>query len=81
MICYVLQAFVDWLAMRKVIMVDVYGNKKILLLSAFVIFVSLSSNVLYSYTILRYIILIILISLVIVFRRKIVDNFLLLKKR
>ncbi len=73
LISYFIQACLDFWAMRKVIKKEVYDMKFIGSLSVFVIIVSLLSNITYEYALLRYSILMIMISFVIYKRKKIMN--------
>lgn len=55
-VSYIIQALIDYWAMRKVVGKSVYNMKEIYMLSGAVIFIALFSNLLYSLTIIRYVI-------------------------
>lgn len=79
--CYALQAFIDYLGMKKVVREDVYNIKVLLALSCFVILVSLLSNALYDYVVLRGIIIAVLIMSAIIFRKNIIQVFKSIKNK
>ncbi len=58
LVCYIIQAIIDYWAMKRVVKQEVYNMKFILALSTIVLFISLVSGSIYDKTILRYIILI-----------------------
>lgn len=70
--CYLLQAIIDYFAMKKVAGESVYNMKAISLLSVFIIVVSLGSNALYDYTWPRYVVLVLIVVAVVSLRKKIV---------
>lgn len=74
-ICYGLQALIDYLAMRKVVGSRIYNMKFILLLSIVVIVIALTSSLLYDYVVIRYALLLGLIILAIIFRKRILSVF------
>lgn len=69
LICYIIQALFDYFAMRRVVGRSVYSMKHITFLSAIVIFLSVTSGLLYQFIFLRYI-FILSIMIVLVFNRK-----------
>lgn len=81
LVCYFVQATLDYIIMRMVVGVDVYDMKCIGALSLFVIIVALFSNFIYDYAFIRYVIIGVLIISCIVFRRKIMDIFDLMKRK
>lgn len=70
--CYLVQAVIDYFAMKKVAKEDVYNMKFIFLLSGIVIVVALISNVLYNFSIVRYLIILIMLALIIINNKKII---------
>ena len=56
-ICYMIQAIIDYFAMKKVVGKSIYNMKYIVILSVVVIIISLLSNLIYDKFIIRYIIL------------------------
>lgn len=79
--CYFVQASIDHIAMRKVVGQKVYNMKIIGLMSLSVIAVSLLSNFLYDYIIVRYVIIGLIFVLCIVFRKKIIGLFKMLRAK
>ena len=69
LVCYAIQAFIDYLAMRIVFKETVYDMKKIYIMSATMLAVSLLSAYLYDYSIVRYV-LIGFVGSIIVLNRK-----------
>ena len=79
-VCYVVQAVIDYIAMRKVVGKNIYNMKFIMFLSAVVASIALTSNLIYDYMFVRFSILGILVILSIVFRKKIISAFAFRKK-
>lgn len=79
-VCYGIQALIDFFAMKKVVGKSVYNIRFILILSAAVVFVALTSNLIYDYLVIRLSILGILIILGIIFRKRIISAFSFRKK-
>ena len=71
MACYLLQATIDYFAMKKVVGERVYNMRFIGLLSLLMVAVSLLSNLIYGYMWIRYAIIAVILILAIVFRNKI----------
>ncbi len=80
LICYLLQAAIDYFAMKKVAGNRVYDMKYIGILSLIIIVVSLVSNLLYNLIILRYLIVAALFVICIIKRNEIIDMFKNMKK-
>ena len=74
LVCYGIQAVIDFFAMRKITGENVYNMRYIILLSAFVVAFSLFGGIIYKFTILRYIILMALVILSVIFRKKIFET-------
>lgn len=72
-ISYVIQALIDFIAMRKVAKTNVYNMKIILILSICVLAAVLGINFIYDLWIARYSILLVLFALIIIFRKKIIS--------
>lgn len=72
LVCYLLQALIDYLAMKKVVGKDIYNMKFVFALSSIVILISLVSNLIYDLPVVRYMILAASVVLMIVFRKKII---------
>ena len=70
--CYLLQATIDYFAMKKVVGERVYNMRLIGLLSLSVLAVSLLSNLIYGYMWIRYAIIAGILILAILFRNKII---------
>lgn len=72
LVCYLVQAILDYAIMRKTVGDRVYNMRQIGLLSAGVIAVSLLSNFIYNYIVIRYAIIVVLLALCILFRKRII---------
>ncbi len=72
LVCYLVQAILDYAIMRKTVGDRVYNMRQIGLLSAGVIVVSLLSNFIYNYIVIRYAIIVVLLALCILFRKRII---------
>ena len=70
-ICYVIQATIDYFAMRKVVGKSIYNMKYILALSIIMIAVSLTSAFIYDFMVVRLSILALVLILLLIFRKKI----------
>lgn len=68
LVCYMIQALLDYFISRKVVGIDIFDKRYLLTLSLFIIIVSLVSNLLYSGFIIRY--LIILFAIIIIFTKR-----------
>lgn len=80
LICYLVQAVIDFLAMRKVVGESVYDMKLVTIISVILIAICLASTLLYSYVILRYFILAAILLLCYIFRKRIIRTFTDMKK-
>lgn len=78
--CYLLQATIDYFAMRRVVGNNVYNMRLIGLLSLIVLGVSFFSNLLYGYILVRYIIIIGILIFAILFRKSIFSLLKIMKK-
>ncbi len=78
--CYLVQALIDYLAMRTAIKEDIYNWKFILVLSSVVLCVSIFSSYLYAYRYIRYGIILLVLILLGIFSKKIIKLFVSLKK-
>lgn len=74
-ICYIVQASIDYLAMKKVVGKSIYNDSHLLFLSLCVVIFVLISSFLYKYTIYRYLMLVFVVICVGVFYKKIVSLF------
>lgn len=79
--CYVVQAAIDFIAMRSVAKHNVYDMKYIGILSSAVIIVSLLSNLIYDYRIVRYAIVLICLIVAFIYRKKFINNFMIVKNK
>lgn len=75
LICYIIQAAIDFWAMRKVSVRMPYDSKIIFVLSIVVILISLLSNMLYGFFIIRYVIILFILVIAFVLRRRIILMF------
>lgn len=73
LICFMIQAVIDYFAMHKVVGLDVYNMKYIRVLSLAVIVIALLSNSLYDYPLVRYLIVIVLIAATVLKRKAIIN--------
>lgn len=69
LICYLLQATLDYVAMRKVVKEEVYNMRFIGLLSFVVVALALVSRAVYDYIVVRYSIILVLLVVCFVFRK------------
>ena len=81
LVCFLVQATIDYFAMRKAIKDKIYNMKYIGLLSLIVIVCALLCNFIYPYPILRYAIVLVIVILAIVFRKKIFEAIANLRKK
>lgn len=81
LICYFVQAIIDYWAMRKVVGESIYNMRYIGLLSLIVIAVATCSNFVYAYMVVRYAVLAVAIVLCILFRKKIIKAVKSLKEK
>ena len=80
LICYIIQAVIDFLAMRHVAGESVYNMKAILILSLLVIALAFFGKYLYYLSIVRYVFVGCIIVLFIFFRKRIISMFIFDKK-
>jgi len=71
--CFSIQALIDYYAMRRVVGKNVYNMKYIFTISLFIVFIALFSNLLYELLIIRYVILGIMLTALISYRKKIIS--------
>lgn len=79
--CYLLQAILDYAAMRSVVKEKVYKYSIIVVITATVVVFSLVSALLYDYVVLRYGIVLLFFTACFVFRKRIVSVFSSIKKK
>lgn len=72
LICYMLQASIDYLALKKIVKEKVYNMRYLGILSLGVIITSLISAMIYDHTLIRYAVVLTSIILCIIFRNKII---------
>lgn len=72
--CYIVQAFIDYIAMRKIVGQSIYNMKYMTALSAMIVIISLGSNALYKYPIIRYFIMALMIILAVIFRKTLMST-------
>lgn len=80
-ICYLVQAIINYLAMKRVVKEKVYNMKFIGALTLLVLVIALVSNLIYDYILVRYFILALMLVLCIVFRKKIVSVVMAIRKK
>lgn len=73
LICYIIQACIDYLAMRKVVGINVYNMKIIIAISSVMVLISLLSGLVYDIPAVRYLILTVIACLFIAKRKLIVQ--------
>lgn len=78
--CYFIQAIIDYLAMRYVVKESVYNMKLITIMSAAIIIVSILGNLLYRFLYPRYIIVLLITVLGIIYHKTIIGMFTGIKK-
>lgn len=71
-ICYIVQASIDYLAMKKVVGKSIYNDSQLLLLSLCVVVFVLLSNILYKYSTYRYLVLAFVVICVVASYKRIV---------
>ena len=75
LLCYFLQAIIDYIAMRIVMKRDIYNIKIITLMSTIMVLISVSSILLYNYYLARYAIILFIVVMLFVMRNKIISFF------
>lgn len=80
LICYFIQATIDYIAMKRVVKNSIYNMKFVGTLSTALIIISIISNLTYNNFIIRYCVILFILVFAIVYRKKILSIFLLLKK-
>lgn len=80
-ICYFVQAVLDYVAMRKVIKEKIYNMRYIGLLSLVVVLVAIFSNLLYEYAFVRYSIIAGIFVIAVIFRKKLIEIIKSIKKK
>ena len=81
MACYLLQATIDYFAMKKVVGQRIYNMRFIGLLSLAVVMIALMSNMIYGYMWIRYAIILAILIVAFLFRNKIFALLKVIKKR
>lgn len=79
--CYLIQAVLDYIAMRKVVGEKVYNMKCIGILSLLLLIIALSSNLIYDYYIIRYAIIVSIVVVAFILRKRILSIFVNLKNK
>jgi O-antigen/teichoic acid export membrane protein len=80
-LCYLVQAIANYIGMRKVVKEEVYNMKFIGLLTLSVVVISVLSNLLYDYFVIRYLILALIAVMCIIFRKKIIGIVVAIRKK
>ena len=80
-VCYLIQATINYLSMKKVVKEEIYNMKFIGLLTLSVLVISVLSTLLYNFFIARYLILFLVTVLCIAFRKKIINIFIAIRKK
>lgn len=73
LVCYMVQAAIDYFAMRKVVLEEIYSLRVILLLSVFVTLIALLSNLVYDLAVVRYLIIVVIMVVGYVHRNKLIQ--------
>lgn len=79
--CYLLQALIDYFAMKKVVGERVYDMRFVFGLSFVVIIVALVSNILYDFPVVRYSIIVLIFVLMVIFKKRLLELFMSIRKR
>lgn len=74
-VCYLIQAIIDYYAMKHITKETVYNMKYIVSLSVIVMLIALFSNLIYDFAIIRYLILFVLLIVAFILRNKILRIF------
>lgn len=74
LISYLIQATIDYFAMKKILKTEVYDMKFIGMLSSGVIILALICNYLYQHTIIRYLLITIILIAIVAHKDKIINN-------
>lgn len=80
LIAYLIQATLNYFAMKKVVKEKVYNMRFIGILTGVVIFIAILSNLIYDFAIIRYLLLIVTLAIAFIFRKRIIQIFSLLRK-
>ena len=80
-VCYLVQATINYLAMKKVVKEEVYNMKFIGLLTLLVVVISVMSTLLYDFFIVRYLIILLVAVLFVVLRKKVMSIFNAIRKK
>mgnify|MGYP006988895879 CR=1 FL=1 len=78
--CYFVQSLIDYFAMKHVVGESIYNMKLIVAMSLGITIVSIFSNMTYDYYIIRYIAVLVIVSLGVIYHRKLISMFTDLKK-
>lgn len=81
LLCYIVQAVIDYFAMRHVVGENVYDMKYIVKLSVIIIVLSVLSNLIYDFWIVRYSILAVACIVLIIMRKKVIGILGIMKKK
>ncbi len=80
LVCYALQAFIDYLAMRHVFKEKLYNMKLICLVSCAIVIFSITSGYLYGFFILRYVFVGLITMCLLLKRKKIIEKISVVRK-
>lgn len=81
LVSYVIQAIINYLAMKRAIPEHIYDMKYIFVLSIIVVVISLTSNWLYSYMLVRYLVIFSILLFLFFLRKKIIGYFVIMKNK
>lgn len=79
--CYLIQASIDYFAMRKVMGQSIYNIKYIGILSAVIFAISIFGNITYSHRFIRYITVMMILGIAIIYRKKVINMFSILESK
>ena len=81
LICYLLQALIDFFAMRKVVGCNIYNMRLIVTFSVASIVICLVSNLIFNYSLLRYALLALIMICCLCQRKRIIAIFVNMKSK
>ncbi len=79
--CYLIQAVIDYFAMRHVVKEKIYNMKYVGLLSLVLVAISIFSNMTYDYYIIRYVAIAVIFIVTILFHKRIIGIFKTMKQK
>ena len=79
--CYLLQAIIDWVAMKKAIGFNIYSLKPIALMSIGIIVVGLVTILFYDSLLIRYMVITLMLVVLFLYRKKLLSLYSLVRKK